>query len=69
MTITEEMIIERAKKDRREYMREYRAKNRERTNAYQREWNRKFKETTGISYSTALLMKKAEKELRAEMEG
>lgn len=69
MTITEEMIAERAKQNQREYMRKYRAEHREQMNAYQREWNRKYKETTGKAYSTEMQRRKALRELLAEMEG
>lgn len=69
MTITEEMIAERAKKNNREYMRSWRQKNREEVNAYQREWRSKFKEETGMSYTKANRLARAERELRAELEG
>ena len=67
--ITEQMIEERAKQNNREYMRAYRKAHREEINAYQRNWHRAYKEKNGKSYSTMLLERRAERELRAEMEG
>lgn len=67
--VTEDMITERTKLNQREYMRKYRAEHREQINAYQRSWNKQYRETTGQSYSTLMARKKAERELRAEMEG
>lgn len=67
--ITEEMIDARTKLNQREYMRKYRAEHREQINAYQRSWNKQYKETNGVSYSTLMARKRAERELMAEMEG
>lgn len=69
MTITEEMVKERARQKHREYMRAWRTENKEKVNSYQREWHRKFKERTGMSYNMACAMKRAREELMKEMEG
>lgn len=65
--ITEQMIEERAKANKREYMRAYREKNREKINSYQRAWNKAYRERTGRAYSTMIQRKKAEAQLRAEL--
>lgn len=67
--ITEQMIAERARENRRAYQRAYREKHREAINAYKRNWNKAYKEKNGKAYSTMLLERRAERELRAEMEG
>lgn len=65
--ITEQMIEERARENRRAYQRAYREKHREEINAYQRAWNKAYRERTGKAYSTMLLERRAERELRTEL--
>lgn len=65
--ITEQMIEERARQNHREYMRTWRANNRDKVNAYQRAWNKSYKERTGKAYSSEMQRRKAERELRAEL--
>ena len=67
--ITEQMIAERARENRRAYQRAYREAHREEINAYQRAWNKAYRERTGKAYSTMMYERRAERELRAEMEG
>lgn len=68
--VTEQMIIDRANANKaryqREYMKKYRAKNKERLNEYQRNWKQAFKEKHGISYAEYLARKHAAAELIAE---
>ena len=65
--ITEQMIEERAKENKRAYQRAYREKHRAEINAYQRNWNKAYRERTGRAYSTMMQRKRAERELRAEL--
>ena len=51
MSITEAEIKERVQKNRREYM---------------KEWRSKYKEKNGISYTTVCAMRKAERQLKEE---
>ena len=59
-------IRERAKANRREYMREYREKNRSKINAYARQWRREYKERTGEDYTHTCALRKAERQLKEE---
>lgn len=65
--ITEEMIEARRKENARKASETWRANNRERYNAYQRDWLRRFKEEHGETYAHYCGRKKAERELKQEL--
>lgn len=66
MEITAEMIERRAIENQKNYMRAWREKNKDKVNAYHREWKRKFEEEHGMTYQKAYELRKAERELREE---
>lgn len=69
MRITYEMIEQRRMENKRKAQQKWREANRERVNEYARNWRAKYKEEHGESYELASARRRAERELRAEMEG
>ena len=67
--ITDEMIEARRIENARKYRKEWREKNRDKYNEYQRNWYRKFKAEHGESYATYNGRKRAERELKKEQAG
>lgn len=68
MEITAEMIEKRRKENISNSQKKWREKNRDKVNAYAREWRARYKAKHGVSYNIANGRKLAEAQLREEME-